>query len=193
MKEKNSIAKELFKTWVNDYTDQLYSWAYHKTSSKEMAEDLVQDTFLSAYKNLENFKNESNPKTWLLSILNNKIIDFYRKKSRSFTQVDETNEQLSIKATDALFDEKGHWLNTTNTNWENDEHLLDNLDFKVVLENCINHLPEKWKIAVLAKYHLDKNADDICKELGLTNSNYWQIIHRAKLQLKICIEKNWNV
>ena len=91
MKKKNSTAKELFKDWVNDYNDQLYSWAYHKTSSKEMAEDLVQDTFLSAYKNLENFKNESNPKTWLFSILNNKIIDFYRNLNKMFESINSEN------------------------------------------------------------------------------------------------------
>ena len=87
-----------------------------------MAEDLVQDTFLSAYKNLENFKNESNPKTWLFSILNNKIIDFYRKKSKSLTKEDNDAELIATNNTNALFNEKDHWVNTTNTNWETDEH-----------------------------------------------------------------------
>ena len=54
-------------SWVEEYGDELYSWAYYKTSSNEIAEDLVQETFLSAHKNIASFKQESNPKTWLFT------------------------------------------------------------------------------------------------------------------------------
>ncbi|MGB0851125.1 MAG: sigma factor, partial [Bacteroidia bacterium] len=55
--------------WLNDYGDDMYSWAYYKTSSKETAEDLVQETMLSAYKSFDKYKPGSNPKTWLYTIL----------------------------------------------------------------------------------------------------------------------------
>ena len=64
---------------VNLHSDELYSWANHKINNKESAEDLVQETFLSAYKAITNLKNKDQAKTWLFSILNNKIIDFYEK------------------------------------------------------------------------------------------------------------------
>ena len=67
------------KNWVVNYADYLYSMAYFKVNNQPEAEDLVQETFLSAYKNKDTFKGESAEKTWLTAILNNKIIDYYRK------------------------------------------------------------------------------------------------------------------
>lgn len=185
--EKN----KLFNEWVAEYTDKMYSWAYHKTSNKELAEDLVQETFLSAFKAIDNFKFDSQPKTWLFRILNNKIIDQYRKKARTLEKPTE-DEVLSRNATDAMFDNVDHWAgNITFGNWEEEEHLLDNAEFNSVLGNCINKLPEKWRAAIESKYQSEKKASEICKELNITSSNYWQVIHRAKLQLKTCVEKNW--
>ena len=80
IKEDSKITIE---NWVNQYSDALFSWAYYKTSSKETAEDLVQDTFLAAYHKIDSFKGNSQPKTWLFSILNNKIIDYYRLSAKT--------------------------------------------------------------------------------------------------------------
>ncbi|MCK5344766.1 MAG: sigma-70 family RNA polymerase sigma factor, partial [Candidatus Heimdallarchaeota archaeon] len=66
--------------WVESYTSDLYFWALHKVSDPEQAKDLVQDTFLAAAEKVQGFKGDSTPKTWLFSILNHKVIDFYRKK-----------------------------------------------------------------------------------------------------------------
>jgi len=182
--------QRLITDWVNLYSDGLYSWAYHKTNNKETAEDLVQDTFLAAYNSIDKLKNVSQAKTWLFSILNNKIIDYYRKKGKQkvFTQ-SETNSESQ---TNNLFDGNGNWKNTeVDWHWEND-NLLDDIDFNVILKTCIGSLPKRWEVAITSKYSLDKSPKEICKELGISSSNYWQIVHRAKLQLKICVEKNWN-
>ena len=65
---------------VETHTSELYSWALHKVSDSELAKDLVQDTFLAAAEKIDTFKGNSSPKTWLFSILNHKIIDYYRKR-----------------------------------------------------------------------------------------------------------------
>ena len=72
-----------FTQWVEDHTEEMLAWAYNKLSDKQLAEDLVQDTFLAALQSMDKFKGDSKPKTWLLSILNNKIIDHYRRQARS--------------------------------------------------------------------------------------------------------------
>ncbi|MFA7327306.1 MAG: RNA polymerase sigma factor [Candidatus Kapaibacterium sp.] len=76
------------KSWVELYSDQLYTWAFYKTSDKETAEDLVQETFLAAINSFEKFEGKSEPKTWLLSILKNKIADHFRKVYRSNANCD---------------------------------------------------------------------------------------------------------
>ncbi|SDE72992.1 RNA polymerase sigma-70 factor, ECF subfamily [Pricia antarctica] len=117
--------------WFNLHADELFSWAFHKTSSKEIAEDLVQETFLSAVKGFKNFKNESKPKTWLFAILNNKIIDFYRKMAKSSAINGISAEQKFIKQTNSFFDSNQNWKITGNeVAWEEEVHLLDNSEFK---------------------------------------------------------------
>ena len=77
------VEKEIVSKWVGEYGDDLYSWAFYKTSSRETAQDLIQETFLSAFKSYKKFKYESQPKTWLFKILNNQIIDYYRKSANT--------------------------------------------------------------------------------------------------------------
>lgn len=186
----NQDKNKLFSEWVNDYSDQMYSWAFYKTYDKELAEDLVQETFMSAFKAIESFQEGSKAKTWLFRILNNKIIDYYRKQSKAPAQ--KQIEDTSIGATDNLFEDDGHWKTPTDDfAYDQEEHLLDNPLFNQVLGKCIGKLPFKWKYAIEAKYQKDISAKEICKELNISTSNYWQIVHRAKLQLKTCLEQNW--
>lgn len=172
--------------WVESYTSDLYSWALHKVSDSELAKDLVQDTFLAAAEKAQRFKGDSTPKTWLFSILNHKIIDFYRKKVRQPVRVD--NQVFST-----FFDEGGDWkVEKRPGQWSNeDEHLLDDIEFQAVLKECMDELPENWNTCIKLKYLMNKNGEEICQELNITPTNFWQIVHRAKLQLRSCVEENW--
>ncbi len=188
-----SIAKKMplkelpdLTQWVNDYTPDLYSWALHKTSDEEQAKDLVQDTFMAAAEKLPTFKGESSPKTYLFSILNHKIIDYYRKKSTKPVNVE-------TQVFSRFFDEDGEWRTEKKPrDWHEEEtNILDDENFQTVFQECINHLPDQWNVCVTSKYLTEKNSGEICQELGITPTNYWQMMHRAKLQLRECIEKNW--
>ncbi len=174
------------KNWVNDYTPELYKWAYYKTSSIETAEDLVQETFLAAAERIEAFKGESSAKTWLFSILNHKIIDYYRKNVNKPVAI----ESITIST---FFDEDGGWQPERKPkDWQDvDSHLLDDDEFQLILQKCLDALPEKWNTCVKLKYLTEKSGEEICQELGIAPTNFWQIVHRAKLQLRNCIENNW--
>ncbi len=171
---------------VEQYTQDLFSWALHKVSDTELAKDLVQDTFLAAAEKKETFKGESTHKTWLFSILNHKIIDVYRKKVK---QPIATENDVFSK----FFDAGGDWKKEERPqDWDEDEgHLLDNSDFQTVLKKCLDALPEKWALAVKSKYLLNKKGEEICQELEIAPTNFWQIVHRAKLQLRDCVDTNW--
>ncbi len=172
--------------WVNQYTGDLVSWATHKVSNSEIAKDLVQDTFLAAALKMESFKGESSAKTWLFSILNYKIIDHYRSKVKQTSSID--NQSFST-----FFTSDGEWRPDKKPGaWdESDVHLLDNVDFNEILKECIDALPEKWSMSVKLKYLMSKKGGEICQELGITPTNFWQIMRRAKLQLRECLENNW--
>lgn len=184
------------QNWVTNYGDYLFSIAVMKTSNTEVAEDLVQDTFLSAIKAADGFKGESSEKTWLVKILNNKIIDYYRKKD----VLKDTTEYL--ENTQSSFDE--HYFEANNhseaywkqeampDHWKSDaDSTINQKEFNKVLEFCMQKLPAKLLPVFALKYMDDKDADSICKELDISSSNYWVIIHRAKLLMRACLEKNW--
>jgi RNA polymerase sigma-70 factor (ECF subfamily) len=180
-KQKNNLT-----AWVEEYTQDLFSWALHKVSDAELARDLVQDTFLAAAEKIDGFRGESSPKTWLFSILNYKIIDHYRKKINQPVSLD--NDSLL-----SFFSENGDWRKEKRpVDWHEEEsHLLDNDEFREVLARCLDELPEKWNASVRLKYLMSKSGEEICQELEVTPTNLWQIIHRAKVQLRDCVENNW--
>lgn len=183
------------QNWTDKYADDLYGYALSKSSSTELAEDFVQETFLSALNGIKNFKGNSSERTWLFSILKNKIADHYRKAStryevsdNSFMQGDESRSFL-----DLFFDNGGEWTKQAKPKqWSADEgNILDDKDFQLAMQKCVGKLPANWHTAITLKFLEEKDSDDICKELNVSASNYWVIMHRAKLMLRTCLEKTW--
>ena len=171
---------------VETHTQELYSWALYKVSDQELAKDLVQDTFLAAAEKIEGFKGGSSLKTWLFSILNYKIIDIYRNKIKQPIGIDD-------QVFSEFFDDDGGWRKSKMPkDWhDNENNLLDDNEFQEVLKKCLDALPEKWSMCVKLKYLSGKNGEEICQELDISPTNFWQIAHRAKVQLRDCVESNW--
>lgn len=171
--------------WIKTYTPDLFSYTLAKVQQKEVAEDLVQDTFLSAYQSYEKFEGRSNVKTWIFSILKHKIADHYRLKYKQHTEV-------ASDLIDKFFNENHRWKPEYQpANWGDEKELLDDPDFAKALNNCFEQLPQKWSSAIQLKFLEEHDSKAICSKLEITNSNFWQIIHRAKLQLRNCLEVKW--
>lgn len=178
-------AKDDILNLVNTYTKDLFAYTFSKVQQKEVAEDIVQDTFLSAYQSYEKFEGKSNAKTWLFSILQHKIADYFRLKYKAVKEV-------HIDVIEQFFDENDRWKPEYRPqDWGNEKALLDDPEFAKTLKGCFEHLPEKWSSAVKLKYLEEHDADGICNQLEITKANFWQIIHRAKLQLRNCLELKW--
>jgi RNA polymerase sigma-70 factor (TIGR02943 family) len=182
--------------WITRYSDYLFSIAILKTRSKETAQDLVQETFLSAYKALDTFKGNSSEKTWLTAILHNKIIDYYRKKDLlrdASGYLNDSDESFSATFFEDDARRKGHWKREAFPDvWEKDaSDAIQRKEFFAVLQACIAKLPVKLVPVFIAKVMDEENADVICKELNITSSNYWVMLHRAKVLMRSCLETNW--
>ena len=180
--------------WVDKYGDYLYNYALFRVSDRSVAEDLTQETFLSALKNIQSFSENSSLKTWLTAILKNKIIDYYRKVAKSNQKEDE---QILFNETEEIYYKEGRWKDFWNVNrdplqWE--ETPLSNLEKKEfwdAFHKCLNELPENFKAIFTLREMEDIPTDKICKELNLTSSNIWVILHRSRKQLRRCLEINW--
>lgn len=174
--------------WVDLYADALYSYTLPRVNDAALAEDLVQETFLSAWKARDGFKGDASEKSWLFTIIKNKIIDHYRKKAKDIVQPVADKDH-----SDSFFDEAEHWTQEDKPGeWGIDfNDALVNKDFYRVLEACKKKLQQIQQSVFVMKYMEDLDSAEICKALGITASNYWVLIHRAKLQLRTCLEKNW--
>jgi len=71
--------------WVDRYGDYLYAFTLSRLVDRTTAEDLVQETFVSALHAMKNFRGHSSERTWLTSIMKHKILDHFRKRQREKT------------------------------------------------------------------------------------------------------------
>lgn len=176
--------------WVEQHADYLFSYAFNRLNDEETARDLVQDTFLSALEKVDNFRGDSTERTWLTAIIKYKIIDVYRKKSSGLVK----KEALVCEYEEEFFDpdlnnwKREHWPQPFGV----EEHdPLHNKEFISMLKRCMQKLPALW-LSVFTMKHMDEEQTEIiCKELCLSSSNYWVIMHRAKVNLRSCLQKNW--
>lgn len=189
MPDKSSTNNEKIAELFRNYSDYLYNYAITRVNDTHVAEDLVQDTFLSALKGFDSFQSKSKESTWLIAILKNKIIDHYRKKSKHYLQ--ESLDEMQIM--DDFFNSKGSWQKDQRpSKWDLDtDQAIEQQEFYETLQQCLIRLNDIQRMAFVMKHMDDEETDDICKELSITATNYWVIIHRAKLQLRKCMETNW--
>ncbi|WP_418649481.1 sigma-70 family RNA polymerase sigma factor [Tenacibaculum aestuariivivum] len=171
--------------WVDNYADYLFNYALVRINDTNIAKDLVQDTFFAALKSAKRFEGKSTERTWLVAILKRKIIDYYRK-------INSNKGQAEIRMN--FYDnDEGDWIEERVPQyWGNEiEKNIENKELKTQLEACIDSLPKKYAIVFRMKTIQEFETDEICKELNITPSNLWVIIHRARTQLRSCMEKNW--
>lgn len=181
--------------WVENYADYLFNYAITRLSDKELAADVVQETFFSALKSKDRFQGGSSEKTWLTSILKHKIIDVYRKKgSLKVSGMHELSEEIldeDFYLSKGAF--AGHWKEGAgpNSNSLLPEGEVENNELREIIEKCISKLPENLAAVFVMKMIDDISSEEICKELDITPSNVWVMMHRARLRLRKCIENNW--
>jgi RNA polymerase sigma-70 factor (TIGR02943 family) len=177
--------EQRFKNWVQEYSDMLYTYTIVRGFDHDNAKDFVQETFCSAWRNMEGFEGKASAKNWLFVILKNKITDHYRKVS--------THINVQLSEYDTNFDESGHWakLSFPKELTIDPDDASDQNEFEQILTNCGLKLSKIQKAVFFMKYLDDLERDDICFQLSITHDNYWTLLHRAKVQLRACLQKNW--
>lgn len=171
--------------WVDLYADALFNYANIRLNDPDLAKDLVQDTFISGLKAIDKFEHKSSIKTWLYSILKRKIIDHWRKQESRKTNPMSYFNSEGMKKGGFL---EGH---SPQGKLPEVEAKIENDELREALTKCIGALPDKWKGIVVDKLVEEKESEEVCKDHDITASNLWVIIHRAKVQLRDCLESKW--
>lgn len=173
--------------WIDLHADYLFNYTISRVNDREMAQDLVQETFLAGLKSMKNFKGEASERTWLISILKRKIIDHYRKinsnKGKAEVRITSNNESET----------EGDWLEerVADPFDKTAEDTMQNTELGEAILNCLSKLPEKQAEVFRMKTIEGIETEAICNELNITASNLWVIIHRARTAMALCLKENW--
>jgi len=169
---------------VSRHAEALYSYALMRVQKKDLAEDMVQETLLAALKSWEKFAGDSSVRTWLIGILRHKILDFFRQHHDSERVDDETWRA-------EYFDRKRHWKDKM-VNWKtNPATLVENNEFWKILQDCLKELSQVMAKAFVMRELEGLSSEQVCKHLEISQTNLWVRLHRARLQLRRCLEINW--
>ena len=176
-----------FARQVEALRPQLLRFARTQLRNEAWAEDAVSETLLAALEKPAAFSGLSQLKTWLVGILKHKVVDQLRRHAREATLLSEDDvEDLD----DQLFAADGHWREMPQT-WGNPEHQFRERQFFEVLEACVEHLPGVQARVFMMREWLDLETAEICKELAITATNLWVLLHRARLRLRECLQQTW--
>ena len=174
------------QTWLTEHGDYLFRVARRQLHSDELAEDAVQETLLAALSAQTRYAGEASPRTWLTGILKHKIVDLIRRQVR---EVGLPRDEYDEEAIDSLFKQNGHWVEPLRP-WGNPHNEAELSQLRRVLDKCADGLkPVMAQVFSLREVGGMETAE-ICKELGITPTNCWVLLHRARLFMRECLELN---
>ncbi len=174
-----------------DLQPYLLRYARLQLRNDTWAEDAVSETMLAALAKPQSFGNRSQLKTWLVGILKHKLVDILRQRRREVSLDEQQEGADGAEELDALmFKADGHYV-TPPADWGRPDAALQSRQFFEVLEACCQKLPPALARVFMMREWLELSSEEICKELGLTPTNLYVQLHRARLRLRECLEQNW--
>ena len=175
-------------SWVDQYGDYLFRYAILRVGEESVAEDLVQETFLAALRSKENFAARSSERTWLTSILKHKIMDYFRSKHRERT---DPVDPMDFPLMEQLFSKNGQW-NIRPKEWKDDPiSSYEKKQFWKIFFKCLSRMSDRLRAVFILRELEGLDTDEICKELGITPTNCWVVLYRARTYLRQCLEELW--
>lgn len=178
---------------IESHRPYLVRYALAQLRDAELAQETVQEALLAALEALPGFDGRSSLRTWLTAILRFKVIDAQRRIATDRRRLESTDgdEDGADEAwQDELFDETGHWRVAPKT-WSDPESAFEQARFWEVFEKCLGRLPPAGGRVFFKREVLGEETRAICGAEGITESNCWVLLHRARLALRACLESNW--
>lgn len=159
--------------WVETYSESLYSFAFFRTRSRDKAEDAVQETFFRGIRKFDTFEGKSTVKTWLTGILKNVLQERFREEKRKRAEMQ-------------LFEPQG--LNLMDLKVVSPDRAVEHAEFWDVVGSCLARLPKKTADIFWAKEVEGLSTAKIVADQGVTSSNVWVSMHRARSFLRGCLD-----
>jgi len=178
---------------IEDIRQHMMKFALLQLQDPVIAEDLVQEAFADALKNLDSFQRKSALKTWIFAILKNKILDYFRHRERFVLETDLLDDE---NVSNTFFDENGHWKEEYCSEipeaLQETEKTVYSEEFWLIFEACLIHLPAKQARVFMMREFLELHSDEVCSQTQITTANLHVLMYRARLQLQHCLSVKLN-
>lgn len=172
--------------WVDRCGDALLQYAVTRVGDRETAEDLVQETFLAAFKARRDFDGRAAFSTWLIAILRRKIIDHYRKEARTLATAEAEIDEVAPQ-----FDKAGHWT-VPPAKWGSaGANHAENSEFWEVVRHCLTGLPRHLAQAFELRELGLASVQEASEIAGISPRNLSVRLHRSRLLLRDCLQSHW--
>lgn len=173
--------------WPAHHGEYLLNFALSKVNDRGQAEDLVQDTFVAAWKGRRGFRGDCTERTWLTGILRNKVIDHYRASARR-----PVVREADVRSFDDS-DHRSSWMEAqpADSAGSNPIEVAEQREFLTVLDDALTKLPEAAGKAFRMREIQGYSTDEIADALNISRGNLWVLIHRAKAALRSQMEVSW--
>ena len=165
--------REAFRKLVNENSRRLYSLAWRIVGNEQLAEDVVQESFIKAYKQLSNFDGRSTVSTWLYRITTNTAIDMKRKMTRQHT--------VSLHCEDNGADME------IIDNQSSPESHQQQVSLKKQMQKAMEELTTQERTAFTLKHHDGRSIDEISHILQLSENSVKQAIFRSVKKLRLSL------
>jgi RNA polymerase sigma-70 factor (ECF subfamily) len=173
-------------SWLAEHGDYLFRVARRQLHSDELAEDAVQETLLAALSAQARYAGDASPRTWLTGILKHKIVDLIRLQVR---EVALPRDEDDAEAVDSLFKPDGHWAEPPRP-WGSPHAEAELSQLRRALDECADRLKPVMAQVFSLREVAGMETEEICKELDITPTNCWVLLHRARLFMRQCLELN---
>ena len=175
--------------WLTGHGAVLYRYALLQLRDPHKAEDMVQETLLAALQAQAGFSGGATLRTWLFGILKHKIIDQFRRDAREVSLDEPEVVADSDELDEDNFTAAGRWRNRP-ASWGNPEQMLANRQFWQIFQLCLDYLPQRQARLFMLREVMENSSEEICQEMNITPTNLWTMLHRGRLALRQCLEKN---
>ncbi len=175
------------QAWLERHGDALFRYALRNTGEREAAEDLVQETLLAAWQGRASFRGASSERTWLMAILRHKVNDHLRQQYQAPRQTEGGSEDVENR----MFTDDGTWRKPPGR-WGRDP--LDNAQadaFLAILMACLESIPATQRESFVLCELGGLNARESVEVMGIKANHLYVLLHRARLQLRRCLERGW--
>lgn len=155
-----------------------------------LAEDLVQDTLIAVFEQHSKRRGDASLATWATAILKNKVADWYRSPTRRRVVQFNADDGKLDDAIDALYDADGSYAEPVPA-WQQPESRTEQRQMMTVLERCVSCLPRQTGNVFMMREWLGFDTAEICERLGVSADNCRMILHRARMGLRECMQRDW--